>query len=894
MLLPAVPIAPSDAFWSQAACTILEHPALRNAATAEYRDWSPVRVVVPTAAHILLLKKALAAQLRQGFIPPRIMTLSGWLALQPPDSDSMPAAASERLMALYAELRQHGWLKKMFTARRNTDLLPLAQTMLSLCDELTQSLLPQLRLAPDAVETRWQAALGQLTPTARRILSDEAQLVWSIWKAQLDRRDPCASRFKQMMQLADHADAPLVWIGPVEPDAFVQAFLDAYGAHQEVLPIQLDWRVAAIAPVFAMAWPELANGEGEPMYEFAVPTSPALCEASDMEDEAQQCAQTIIDWLAAGKTAIAIIAQDRIVARRLRALLERAQVGVADETGWKLSTTRAAAAVAAWFDVATSRAETAELLDLLKSPYLFSDMPEKLELVMQIEMALRRANIPGGWEAVIATLGDAPDAQALLQRLAAEAAHFSQRKTLAEWAATTDAALDALGMRETLATDAAGQQVLVLFTTLAQECGALEYAFSLSEWRALLSLQLESCDFAAPAADRRVVMLPLNGARLRSFDAVLLVGADAGHLPSQPGEVLFFANAVRRDLGLATRESLHRQQLRDFAELLSANTDVVLSWQSHKNGEPNALSPWVARLQLLLARHGMPDLPAHRTALVQRSLQSWPPIAPTPAAPHLLPKKLSASAYNALVACPYQFFAERMLGLSAPDELSDLPQKRDYGDWLHRILNQYHEALSAQKIGLAERASLLREISESVFAPVLLQNPAALGFYVRWQKAMPAYIEWANERESQGWHFAAGEKWFEKKLQWPGGEVTLHGRIDRIDEGSADECAVLDYKTTAHPTLKKRLEQREDHQLAFYALIADRPVTAAHYVSLEPYNNKIRDVAAPNYAEWQHQLSAQIVDNLRAISQGSSLKAAGIEAVCQYCDVRGLCRKGAW
>ena len=49
---------------------------------------------------------------------------------------------------------------------------------------------------------------------------------------------------------------------------------------------------------------------------------------------------------AEGKQEIAVIAQDRVVSRRLRALLERAGVLVADETGWKLSTTRAAAALA--------------------------------------------------------------------------------------------------------------------------------------------------------------------------------------------------------------------------------------------------------------------------------------------------------------------------------------------------------------------------------------------------------------------------------------------------------------------------------------------------------------------------------------------------------------------
>ncbi len=894
VLLPA-----SDAFWSQAARAMLHHPAMANTNATDARDWSALCVLVPTMVHVQLLKAALANELSGTCILPRIMTMAAWLAQQVPDAErAPPAAASERLMGLYAGLRQHGWLKKLFSARRNTDLLPLAQTLLGLSDELTQSLLPQLQLAPQAVEQRWQAALEQLTPSARHVLSDEAQLVWTIWKGQLDGADACAARFAQMMQLGARAESALVWIAPVEPDPFEQVFLAAYGERQSVLPIQLDWRASAIHPLYAAAWPELGQAQdAPPVFAARQPSMPsglALCQAASIESLAQQGAQIIVDWLAAGKSALAIVAQDRVVARRIRALLERAEVGVADETGWKLSTSRAAAALAAWFEVVLSRADTSALLDLLKSPYLFAEVPDKPSLVMHIEAALRRANVPGGWEAAVAALKSAPDAQALVAQLAAQAALFGQRKTLTEWIAVTADTLDALGMRGALAADAAGQQVIELLDALERECTSLDQAFSFSEWRALVSLQLESTEFVAPERDRRVVMLPLNGARLRVFDAVLVVGADAAHLPSPPGEALFFANAVRRELGLATREILQRQQLRDFAELLSVNREVVLAWQDHKDGEPNPVSPWIERLQLALARHGASALKIHKVQIAQRDLQTRVPGSPAPQAPQLLPTRLSASAYNKLVACPYQFFAERMLALSTPDELSDLPQKRDYGDWLHQILKKYHDAANVEKLNANQRAVLLADISESVFQPVLLQNPAALGFYVRWKKVIPAYLDWANEREGQGWQFAFGEREFSKTLQWPGGEMTLHGWVDRIDENDAGEFAVLDYKSTGHPALKKRLEECEDHQLAFYGLIADVPVASAHYVSLEPHNGKTRDVAAPRYADWQHQLSSQIVDNLRAISQGASLKASGIDAVCEYCNVRGLCRKGTW
>jgi ATP-dependent helicase/nuclease subunit B len=787
----------------------------------------------------------------------------------------------------------------------------LAQVLVALSDELTAALLPAMWQAQDETALRWQKALQQLSPTARHLISDEAQLVWSIWKTQLDNRDPSAARFARMMRLATQASEPLVWIAPAAPDPFEQAFLRAYGERQAVTPIFLDWHKAAVAPALTAAWPELqqqddseaadgADVDSDDVDSSAIGAPPrvALCPAVSMEQEAQFGAQTVVDWLRSGKTNIAVVAQDRVVARRLRALLERAQVYVADETGWKLSTTRAASAIAAWFDVVAARGETAALLDVLKSPFVFAERADKDTQLMTIELCLRNANVLGGWEALDRALAPVPQARELVASLARQASVYGGRRTIAQWCALTDAGLVALGIRQAWAADAAGIQVSGLLQQIADDCAEQSQPFSFAEWRAFVALQLESTSFLAPQLDRRVVMLPLGGTQLRFFDALLMLGCDAEHLPSPVSEALFFANAVRRELGLSTQESRQRQQLREFAALMSGNGETVLSWQTIRDGEPNPVSPWIARLQLTLERANAPDLPTVRPLLELQRLQVVSAQMPAPAAPHLLPQKLSASGYNSLVACPYQFFATRMLGLSGLEELSEMPEKRDYGDWLHRILNEFHQALIERAVPPARREALLRDISAAVFEREIANNAAALGYYARWQKALPAYLDWANRHEADGWHFVFGERKFEKQLQWQerqsAGKITLHGRIDRIDESVDGERAVLDYKTRNAAALRDKLKQGEDRQLAFYGILSDLPVTQAHYVALEPTGDKIDDVEAPEYPEWRRLLELQITDNLRAVGQGAALPATGVEAVCEYCAVRGLCRKGAW
>ncbi|MFJ7565395.1 PD-(D/E)XK nuclease family protein [Herminiimonas sp. NPDC097707] len=890
-------IPPSTVFWDDAARALLQSDEHGRNQGAAISDLSALRVLVSTFAHIQLLKNALARQIGGAFIPPTITSLSEYIRQLPP-SGTAATAASERLMSLYADLRQHAWLKKLFSARRNTDLLPLAEILLALSDELTQAMLPSLKTSPDAGYARWQAALEQLSPVARNLLSDETQLVWTIWKSQLDASDANVMRYAQMMRLVqqvEHMQQPLFWISPVAPDAMEQAFLDAYGARQALTVLTLDWHAHSINSTYAAAWPEMLVDEtGSAALPIATPSGLKLHAAQNMEAEARAGAQTVIDWLQQGKTNIAIVAQDRVVARRIRALLERAQIMVADETGWKLSTTRAASAIAAWLELVAARAETAGLLDFLKSPFVFADMADKAEQVMVSEIALQRAKVLSGWEAVSDALTAAPAAQKMMTLLAQQASGFTGRKTLCEWIAATQQMLLVFGMRDALQADAAGAQLIQLLQDVAQDCVQVGHTFSFAEWRAFLNLQLEAKAFVQVNQDKRVVMLPLNGARLRSFDAVLMVGADAEHLPSQPMETLFFANVVRRELGLATRESRQRQQLRDVTELLSANDCVVLSWQAHKNGEPNPVSPWIERLELCLARAGLAPLAKHEVQIAPRHLQPTPVLMPAPAAPQLLPQKLSASGYNSLVACPYQFFATRMLGLSGIDDVSDMPEKRDYGDWLHQILAQFHQTLQEAPVPLAERAPLLQQISDRIFAHELDKSAAALGYYARWQKAMPAYLEWIGERESQGWHFVLGEEKFEKLLRWDGGEIVLHGRVDRMDENAEGERAVLDYKSTNQGALRDKLRQGEDHQLPFYGLLSGTALSAALYVPLEATRDKIKEVEAPDYEVWQHNLEEQIVRNMQAITHGAPLPATGPEPVCQYCDVRGLCRKGAW
>lgn len=892
-------LAPGPQFW----------PNVVRAIQARF-GVARMRILVPAFSHAQQFKQALAPYAKEGLLAPRINTLAGWLAQQVPDQNQPSSASqSQRLLALYEQLRQQAWLKKLFGARSNTDLLPLAQLLLTLADELTTIHLPAIASQETNAAEKWQAALAQLPQASQELLSDEANLVWTLWQGQLDEQDGLVQYFARLKQLAARADTPLVWISPEIADPIEVAFLQEYARHQPVLRIHLDWREAALPEQLVHAWPEMVEQETHRnLFDSAAAAEPLalqhiqLLPGNDLEQQAQFGAQTVLNWLAQGKQNLAIVAQDRVVARRISALLARASVVVADETGWKLSTTRASAALAAWFEVVSSDAETMALLDFLKSPFVKlrtkNPISEHGAMVMAIELALRRANVLGGWDSVLKALpqqlpSNAQESALLLRIARKHAAQYSGRHSMQEWGAICRASLQALGMLGSLASDHAGRQILQMLEHISLEKERTLLAFN--EWRAVVSLQMESLPFVPEHLDKRVAMLPLNGARLRYFEAILFVGADAKNLPSQAPETLFFANAVRRELGLATRESRQKQQMRDLSELLLMTPEVVLSWQAFKNNEPNPLSPWLERLQLTLAQKRLPALALHPISLPLQQLVRQQCDMPSPSAAALLPEKLSASAYNSFFACPYQFFARQMLHLSKLDELSDLPEKRDYGDWLHEILHKYHQSLLTQPD--ADKAALLQEISHQKFAHELEKSAAALGYFSRWQKSMPSYLAWSIDREAQGWHYVQGEQNFTRQLDWQGGGVTLRGRIDRIDHNEAGSAALLDYKTSSSASLRSKIKSHEDQQLPFYALLAapaHAQIDDACFVALEAGQGKTESVHAVEFAQWRDELQSHIVRSLQALQRGNGLPANGVDSVCQYCDVRGLCRKGVW
>ncbi|MEN6587391.1 MAG: PD-(D/E)XK nuclease family protein, partial [Sulfuricella sp.] len=711
---------------------------------------------------------------------PRFATLRS--LAEPMDTARARLPVSRRQAMIYRALRDKEWFHQ-------GDLWHVSAELLRLFDEITLS---QVALPPT------YEAFERLLEQAYRARSGlplqfEARLVHELWHAMSARGegalDDVALYHLQLAQLADMATAPLYTVGlndlvPMESDFFALYARSCPVRHFSAALLGAD--PAGLMGLLSAAWGD-ESGQSEHLHDRAnafreiASTSPlsgrhekrlCLCGASSLEQEAETVAFRVGQWLAQGKTAIAVVVQDRLVARRARALLERAAVLVADETGWTLSTTSASTVVMRWLDNLDSRFHYQDLLDLLKSPFIFTawEPARRRHGVYRLEQLIRKHSVVSHLKRYRALAGEEVEVVALLEALGEAQKLLEKRKkrSLAEWQQGLLASLDVLQIRAGLQRDPAGDQLLQLLERLHLELSQDATAFAYFEWRQWLNQQLEEAVFRDDSISSPVVFTHLAACRLRRFDGVVIAGADAGHLPGQGRESVFFNQAVRAQLGLPDRRAALETERQNLTSLLVACPEVWVTWQARKNGEPNPLSPWFERLEIfhvLAYGEGLKD------SGFQPSAINFQPAAlaahPAPVLPEqLVPATISASGYNSLVACPYQFYARHALRLNELDEVSTALEKRDYGEYVHDILHRFHRVypvLSGQDDAVLQQA--LRDISMEVFARAIEADFVSHAWALCWDASIAGYIAWQLAREQEGWRWQDGE--LERTLDIP-------------------------------------------------------------------------------------------------------------------------------
>ncbi len=643
---------------------------------------------------------------------------------------------------------------------------------------------------------------------------------------------------------------------------------------------------------------DLDPPEADPFTQAAARCRPSLAVCDGFEHEAQCTAAQVLLHIDRGETPVALIAQDRVLVRRVRALLERHGVRLRDETGWKLSTTRAAAVVMSLLAAARDDASTDDLFDWLKAG---TDNETGLAA---LESFCRREQI-----ARVAALRQAALAPPAARLWAAAEAVISalaavRRQSLAAWLRALAHALDASGALRALQADDAGRQVLEALRLLphsnpveAWAVSSADTVMDLARFREWADRVLERSSFRpSPESEaaHEVIVTPLAEAVMRSFGAVVIPGADATHLGAVNPPVSLLTDAQADALGMPTAASRRLAEQLAFVHLLAA-PHLTLLRRGVDGAEPMAASPLVERLEIALAAHGACFTPWHDPR-TEASFVATPIAMSAPAAAERLPARLSASACEALRACPYRFFALRMLPLHEADELEREVEKRDYGNWLHKVLDAFHRSRDEPEPADTEVARLHR-IAQATRIVQGLADAEFLPFAASFETIAPRYIAWLHARDAEGARWLAGEEQISVVPEALGG-TELHGivdRIDGVDNGSA--IGLIDYKTGNAAALREKVKQPlEDTQLAFYAALmrsrSPLPLSAA-YLALDG-SKGLEEIEHEDVEASAVALVDGLAGDLRRLRAGAGMPALGVGATCDHCAARGICRRDHW
>lgn len=402
----------------------------------------------------------------------------------------------------------------------------------------------------------------------------------------------------------------------------------------------------------------------------------------------------------------------------------------------------------------------------------------------------------------------------------------------------------------------------------------------------------------------QVTLLHLNQSDLTRYDALIIGNMVRDNFPGASQKTPFFNQQVYYELGLPSSQKQQEEKYFYFRRLLDSADNIMLSY--HKGEQEAQVSPWLELLRnfhTLAFDDDLSDPVLHE--LVQTNYHIQRPtnnsLAPVDIKidKRKRPRRMSASAHQTLINCPYAYFLAEVLRLRAPEEIRMTLAKNDYGERIHYILFAFHQGTTerlpppfTERVtdhNRSEAIERLEEISRVVFHSDLEDNFQHRGWFKRWLRTIPLYIDWLIADQAN-WTFAQGEISASNPLD---NDLTLYGRIDRLDKAGQSHGRILDYKT-GRPPHKNDVENGESVQFVHYALATDKKADSLGYLALESNGKPIKANIILDDDDNLPSILDTAAQRLRKVKQQidtqTPMVAWGDETTCHFCQFSGVCR----
>ncbi len=562
-------------------------------------------------------------------------------------------------------------------------------------------------------------------------------------------------------------------------------------------------------------------------------------QSPSLQEEAAAIACALREALEVPGARVALITAERNLATRVAALMQHWDITVHDSAGCALQATPSGTFLHLLLAMVEAEAAPIPLLSLLKHPFAAAAMEP-----WQFQQQVRALEI-----AVLRGVRLAPGLGSITQALAATenvalTAWFAQLETVcAPFIAMftqEEAAFDALltahiALAEALATTheqegsvrlwegESGKHTAQFLTELLSAASVFG-TIPTARYPELFNLLLSNACYRPEAVHPRLSILKPSDARLQSFDMVVLGGLTEGCWPAGLTPDPWLNATMREQIGLPPREQVIGQMAHDFAFHFHA-PKLVLSWSDKVDGTPTVPSRWLLRLFTVLTKTGLAATLEQASfwgawaEMLNQPIEAAPLTQPTPTPPLAArPRLLSVTHVERWMRDPYALYASKILKLRALDPLDADPGMAEFGNFIHKALDQFSRLypITAE----SDRTRTLLACGEAALSTMLERSSVKHFWMPRFARIVRWIIPFEAERRAGKGVQVFSE--IEGRMTLGSAEhpFTLTAKADRLEYNGVGEVALIDYKTGSIPSAKD-VALGVSPQLTLEALIAE-------------------------------------------------------------------------
>lgn len=285
-------------------------------------------------------------------------------------------------------------------------------------------------------------------------------------------------------------------------------------------------------------------------------------------------------------------------------------------------------------------------------------------------------------------------------------------------------------------------------------------------------------------------------------DEIVVAGFNEGCVPENIVGHPFLPDSLREELKLSSNFSRAARDSFIFAQAAACRRRGAVSVFLHQiAGDKNVMKP----SRLLFNGISDKDLPAlalrlyavtkgNEGAPAKELPPAWRLTLPFPPAGTVYRARMSPTALDQYLRCPFTFYLQEVFGRRSDDRNQELDAMA-FGNLCHAALDRFAKEGPKDSVDADEIAAFLadevrrglRSFGTDLPAIIELQGEAAA-------ERLKAFAVHQAARRRAGWRIVCSEQNLECRIK--GCPTLLRGKVDRIDRHeTTGEIAIIDYKT---------------------------------------------------------------------------------------------------